>query len=101
MSRNAFSAIYGVEKGEKMLPISLQEGGLNISGLAGSPSMHRANRSGISIFINGRWVQSPRLRFAVAEAYQSQMPRGRFPIVMLSVAIPNEEVDFNVHPSKA
>ena len=101
VSRNAFSAIYGVEKGEKMLPISLQEGGLNISGLAGSPSMHRANRSGISIFINGRWVQSPRLRFAVAEAYQSQMPRGRFPIVMLSLAIPNEEVDVNVHPAKA
>ena len=101
MSRNAFSAIYGVEKGEKMLPISLQEGGLNISGLAGAPSMHRANRSGISIFINGRWVQSPRLRFAVAEAYQSQMPRGRFPIVMINLSIPNEEVDVNVHPAKA
>ena len=99
--RHAFSSVYGADDGENMLQISLQEGGVDVAGLACPSSMNRANRSGISIFINGRWVQSPRLRFAVAEAYQSQLPRGRFPVVMLKLSIPSEEVDVNVHPAKA
>ncbi|MDE2769244.1 MAG: DNA mismatch repair protein MutL, partial [Chloroflexota bacterium] len=33
--------------------------------------------------------------------YRSVMPTGRFPVIVLNLTIPPEEVDVNVHPSKA
>ena len=72
-----------------------------ISGLTGPPSLHRGNRSGIALFVNGRWVQSAALRFAVSDAYQSELPGGRYPVASVALHLPAEAVDVNVHPAKA
>ncbi len=99
--RHAFAAVYGAETGAAMLETDYREADLGVTGLVGPPSVHRGNRSAISVFINGRWVQSRPLTFAVADAYQSQLPIGRHPIAALSIAIPEADVDVNVHPAKA
>ena len=78
----------------------LAAAGVRVSGLAGPPSLHRGNRSGISVFVNGRWVQSPTLRFAVSDAYQSELPSKRYPLASVSIKLSPEEVDVNVHPAK-
>ena len=72
-----------------------------MSGLAGPPSLHRGNRSGISLFINGRWVQSRTLGFAVSDAYANELPGARFPVAAIAVSLAGAEVDVNVHPAKA
>jgi DNA mismatch repair protein MutL len=72
-----------------------------VSGLAGPPSLHRGNRAGISVFVNGRWVQSRPLIFAAVDAYHSELPIGRHPVTALSVRVPDDDVDVNVHPAKA
>ncbi|MBI5947697.1 MAG: DNA mismatch repair endonuclease MutL [Chloroflexi bacterium] len=99
--RHAFAAVYGAETGAAMLDTAYNEAEIGVTGLAGPPSVHRGNRSAISVFINGRWVQSRPLTFAVADAYQSQLPIGRHPIAALSITIPEADVDVNVHPAKA
>jgi DNA mismatch repair protein MutL len=99
--RHAFASIYGPETGRAMLDVDHEEEGIRVAGLAGPPSVHRGNRSAISIFINGRWVQSRALTFAAVDAYQSQLPMGRHPVAALSVRLADEEVDVNVHPAKA
>ncbi len=99
--RHAFAAVYGADTGAAMLDVDHEEEGVAVRGLAGPPSLHRGNRQAISIFVNGRWVQSRPLTFAVVDAYESQLPVGRHPIAALSVTLPDEEVDVNVHPAKA
>lgn len=99
--RHAFAAVYSADTGAAMLDVEHDEGGTGVRGLAGPPSLHRGNRQAISIFVNGRWVQSRALTFAVVDAYESQLPVGRHPIAALSIALPDEEVDVNVHPAKA
>jgi DNA mismatch repair protein MutL len=41
------------------------------------------------------------LTFAVEEAYSGLLPSGRHPIAIVDLRLPYEEVDVNVHPTKA
>jgi DNA mismatch repair protein MutL len=55
----------------------------------------------VTIFINRRWVRSRPLTYAVEEAYSGMLQVGRFPIAIVDLRLPPEEVDVNVHPAKA
>ncbi len=99
--RHAVAAVYGAEQGDAMLDVAHEENGIAVAGLTGPPSLHRGNRTGIALFVNGRWVQSAALRFAVSDAYQSELPGGRYPVASVALQVPPEEVDVNVHPAKA
>ena len=99
--RHAFAAIYGAEVAGAMLGVEFEDDGVHLSGLCGPSSVHRGNRAGISLFVNGRWVQSRPLSYALVDAYQAQLPIGRFPLAAIHIALPDEDVDVNVHPAKA
>jgi DNA mismatch repair protein MutL len=99
--RHAFAAIYGADQASQMLDVEFEEDGIRIHGLAGPPTLTRGNRSAISTFVNGRWVQSRSLGFAVVDAYQSQLPVGRAPVAAVDIRIDEDDVDVNVHPAKA
>jgi DNA mismatch repair protein MutL len=99
--RHAFAAVYGAESASAMLDVQHEEDGICVTGIAGPSSLHRGNRAAISIFVNGRWVQSRPLTFAIVDAYQSQLPVGRHPIAALAIGLGDDDVDVNVHPAKA
>jgi DNA mismatch repair protein MutL len=71
-----------------------------VSGLLGPPRDQRAARSGLSIFVNGRWVQNRSLAHAVEEGYRTAVRTGRHPVAIVFVSVPLEGVDVNVHPAK-
>ena len=101
--REAVAAVYGVPAASAMLPLPDSEGDeyAGVGGLVSPPGLTRANRTYISLFINRRWVRSRTLTFAVEEAYHGLLMTGRFPIAVLDITLPPEEVDVNVHPTKA
>jgi DNA mismatch repair ATPase MutL len=59
-----------------------------------------AQITGVTVLINHRPVNNRTLSYAVSEAYGSLVPTGRQPVAVVSVRVPPDEVDFNVHPSK-
>ena len=71
-----------------------------ITGLAGTPFLHRATRNGLFLSVNRRPIESRALQYAVEEAYATQIPVGRHPVVMLDITVPPGEMDANVHPTK-
>ncbi|MEX2157778.1 MAG: DNA mismatch repair endonuclease MutL [Dehalococcoidia bacterium] len=97
---DAAAAVYGVQLAAELLPIG-GEGDIAVSGLAGSPAVSRANRTYISFFVNRRWIRDRSLSFAVIEAYQGMLPIGRFPVAIIEIRLPPDQVDVNVHPTKA
>ena len=100
--QDAAAAVYGASLAKPLLEVSYEaEEGLRVVGLISPPSLHRANRSYISLFVNSRPVQSRSLTFAVVEAYQGFLPVGRSPVAILSITLPPGDVDVNVHPAKA
>ena len=102
---DAVASVHGAEVAAAMLPVRWPADGehtaITVSGLAGPPHISRASRGYVSLFVNRRWVQNRRLTFAVEEAYSGLLPTGRHPIAIVDLRLPYEEVDVNVHPTKA
>jgi DNA mismatch repair protein MutL len=102
---DAVASVYSAEVAAAMLPMRWPQNGegtvIKVRGLAGPPHISRASRGYVSLFVNRRWVLNRRLTFAVEEAYSGLMPTGRHPIAIVDLRLPYEEVDVNVHPTKA
>ena len=64
------------------------------------PELEKLNRNSIYCFVNRRLVRDRLLMHAVSEAYRNILPPTSFPVVLLFVEMPPEEVDVNVHPAK-
>lgn len=92
--------LQGLHYFEQLFPIARNKDGIEIHGYLSEPNASRGNRNHQFFFLNHRYISSPLLRFALEEAYQPFMMRGRFPIAILLVTIDPERVDVNVHPTK-
>src|SRR5713226_3131798 len=71
-----------------------------IHGYVGNRALAQNNRQHITLFINGRWVQSRPLQDALEAGYRSLLPKGKHPLLVFHIDLPAEEVDVNVHPTK-
>ncbi len=75
-------------------------GFMRISGFTSKPELQKLNRNSIYCFINQRLVRDRLLMHAVGEAYRNILPPTSFPVVLLFLEMPPQEVDVNVHPAK-
>jgi DNA mismatch repair protein MutL len=53
------------------------------------------------LFVNGRWVRDRGLGHALQEGYRGLLMTGRYAVAFLFLDLPPEQVDVNVHPTKA
>jgi DNA mismatch repair protein MutL len=97
---DAVTAVYGINMVREMLPLDFAEEGLTLTGMVGKPSISRSSRNHITIIINGRYVRCAPITTTVEAAYQTLLPHGRKPVVAISLDIPPELLDINVHPAK-
>ena len=103
----AVAGTYGARIAEAMLEIPEAEpfadgepSAFAVGGLTGAPSISRGNRGFITLGINGRWIQSRRISYAIEQAYHGLLGERRYPIAVVLVRVPVNDVDVNVHPAK-
>lgn len=94
------AAVYGVQQARKMLTFNAEDSDFKLNGLTSLPELTRANRSYISIMINGRYIKNYQLSNAVVKGYGSKLMVGRFPISVLEIEMDPLLIDVNVHPQK-
>jgi DNA mismatch repair protein MutL len=73
---------------------------INVFGYTSLPTLTRANRSDIDIFVNRRYVEDRSVTHAIVQTYHTLLPVGRYPLAVIFVEIDPAEVDVNVHPQK-
>jgi DNA mismatch repair protein MutL len=100
-AREVLGELYGLETARQMMSVKLEEEQIRIQGFIGPSSISRSNRKEMTFFVNGRWVQDKSISSAVLAGYQNLLAVGRYPVVILFLEIPVENVDVNVHPAKA
>ena len=75
-------------------------GFLRVSGFVSKPELQKLNRNSIYVFVNRRLIRDRLVLHALIEAYRNVLPPTSFPVVLLFLEMPPEEVDVNVHPAK-
>jgi DNA mismatch repair protein MutL len=76
-------------------------GGMKAEVLVSSPQETMNVNRNMWFFVQGRWVQDRSLSAAVMEAYRNLLMHGEYPSVVVRLTLPPDEVDVNVHPTKA
>jgi DNA mismatch repair protein MutL len=99
--REVLASLYGVDTTRQLLEVLAEEDGLSIRGYISPIHLTRANRREITFFVNGRWIQDVPLTTALLQAYRTLIMVGRYPMAILFMEVPPENVDVNVHPAKA
>jgi DNA mismatch repair protein MutL len=77
-----------------------EPGFVRLSGYVSKPELQKLNRNSIYVFVNGRLIRDKVILHAFNEAYRNIIPPTSFPVVLLFLEMPPQEVDVNVHPAK-
>lgn len=98
---DTIAAIYGKKVREELMPVDFFDQGVTIKGYISKPTLLKGTRQWQSLYVNGRSINSPMLAKAIDHAYQSQIPKSGFPLVVLDLELDAANIDVNVHPQKS
>lgn len=91
---------FGRDLANNLIWVESSQGEVTLSGYVAHPSQSRSNNRTQYLFLNGRYIRDPALHHALGEAYRGLLTVGRYPIAFLTLQMPPEAVDVNVHPTK-
>ena len=97
-------SVYGRDVAESMMLIDFQDRNdksFRISGLVSRPNVVKSYRTCQTFIVNGRVIGNRMISKAVEDAYTSLVPKGSYPLVVMSIELSPTALDFNVHPQKA
>lgn len=86
----------------QLIPVTFEdaEAGYSLAGYASTPGFMKSAKRWMVTFVNGRYVRCSVLQKTIESAYESLLPHDRYPLCVLFVNMPFEDVDVNVHPAK-
>lgn len=97
---SAIYSIFGKDFANGLIPIEYQLDAIKVYGYISKPVNARPNRNMQNFFINGRYVKTRTAMVALEEAFKGSVMVGKFPSCVLSIELPFEMIDVNVHPAK-
>jgi DNA mismatch repair protein MutL len=95
------AAFFGPEVSNQLYAVQAHQGQATLTGYIADPACERGTARMQYLFVNGRWVRDRTLGHAVQEAYRGLLMTGRYAIAFLFLDLPPDQVDVNVHPTKA
>jgi DNA mismatch repair protein MutL len=94
---SAVSDIFGPKDASCMVPVSSR----GVSGYVGLPSLYRRTRDRQIFSVNSRPVRNTALGWALDQAFAGLLPPKTYAVAILNLKTEADEVDVNVHPTKA
>jgi DNA mismatch repair protein MutL len=101
--RDVLTEVFGLDDTKQMLELAEppSDAPVAVRGYTSAPALTRGNRTQITLFVNGRWIQDSGLTYAVVRAYHTLLMTGRYPVSIVLIEVAPDQVDVNVHPTKA
>ncbi|MDR0843238.1 MAG: DNA mismatch repair endonuclease MutL [Acidobacteriota bacterium] len=85
---------------DALIPFDGRSGEARAHGFTSLPEEQRSNSHSQYIFVNGRMVRDKVLIGAIRQAYRNYIPSASYPVTILFLELPFDEVDVNAHPAK-
>ena len=98
--RQRITNIFGKNTNEKLVPIQEETDILKIEGFITKPNFAKKKRGEQFFFVNNRFIKSPYLHHAVANAFEGLLNHGYHPSYFLYLSVPANSIDINIHPTK-
>ena len=92
---------FGKEIRDQLYAVDKQQGPAHLFGYIADPACERGNAKAQYLFLNGRWIRDRSLGHALQEGYRGLLMTGRYAVAFLYLEVPPDQVDVNVHPTKA
>jgi len=92
--------VLGMDIKDDLCKIEFSADDLSITGWISSNRNTRRTSRGIYIYVNGRVVRDRIIQHALFEGYSGRLVKGQFPLAVLFIRVPYDQVDVNVHPAK-
>ena len=99
---NVLLTIVGQEVCDNLLPIEISEKNYIIKGFVGRPTSEAivGNKNKQIFTVNGRIFNDATLSAVIQNAYGDTLMKRTFPVVVIDIVMPFDDVDVNVHPGK-
>ncbi|XP_047323377.1 DNA mismatch repair protein MLH1 [Impatiens glandulifera] len=101
---DAIKCVYGVPVARNLMKIEVSDDDASSSVFTMngyvSNSNYIAKKTTMVLFINDRLVECSALKRAIDIVYAATLPKASKPFVYISLTLPPEHVDVNVHPTK-
>ncbi|MDE6028935.1 MAG: DNA mismatch repair endonuclease MutL [Clostridiales bacterium] len=98
--KSAVFAVYGDAVLKNTVEVNLTETPVTVTGFTCLPTYTKPSRNYQNIIINGRYVESVDIQYAVYSVYSAYLMKRQYPLFVLHITMPYDMVDVNVHPSK-
>jgi len=92
---------FGKEISDHLYSLEAKQGPVTLRGWIADPSCERGTAKTQYVFLNGRWIRDRSLGHALQEGYRGLLMSGRYAVAFLFLDLPVDQVDVNVHPTKA
>jgi len=83
-----------------LLPVDGRWEPAALSGWVCASRVSRATTRGIYVFVNGRFVRDRAVQHGLLEGFRGRLMKGQYPVAVLFITVPFDQVDVNVHPAK-
>ena len=93
-------SVLGHDLRRELFAVNRSEGNMSVNGWIAAPRVFRKTARGIFTFVNGRHVRDKMIRHALFAGYTQRLVKGQYPLAVLYVSVPFDQVDVNVHPTK-
>ena len=95
------AAIWGDELAEQLVALDRTAGPIRVAGLIQRPAHARPGTRRAYLFVNGRPFVDRFIVRAAEQGYRTTVPQGCRAALFLYIDVPPDQVDVNVHPTKA
>ena len=99
--KNAIVSIYGRQVNDNLLEVNYSDNSISIFGYIGNNALAKNSRNYQSLFVNNRYVKNKAINAAIENAFRTFTTGDKFPLYVLHININPENIDVNVHPTKA
>nr|XP_043616694.1 DNA mismatch repair protein MLH1 isoform X2 [Erigeron canadensis] len=101
---DSIRSVYGVSVARNLIQIAASDANpsssvFEMDGFI-SDSNYSAKKTTMVLFINERLVECTALKRAIEIVYAATLPKASKPFIYMSITLPPEHVDVNVHPTK-
>ncbi|MEG1646651.1 MAG: DNA mismatch repair endonuclease MutL, partial [Clostridia bacterium] len=98
---NIIYDVYQPNIAKNLLQVSFENNGYKIFGYVSNNNLTKPNKSYQTTIVNGRFIVNNTISTAVTQAYGNNLMKRCYPVYVLNLIIPFDDLDVNVTPNKS